>query len=305
MRVIAMVSTYKRPGVLAGCLRRIRKQTHPLDAIVVVDTAGDPETAQVVRNFAPVVHLRCHNDPYEAINAGMTKALDMGFDWLWVMDSDAWPRPDTLETMLKWARSMPDAQALVPVKKAGSRLITGVQWIPGKVPMRDIALPREPIRVDTAGWMANLLSRSWVQKVGLTTGEFFFGMGDLEYLLRGSLMGLNVYLIPEAVVDVAWLRDRLRRPVAGFPVRPRHYWYLKARNYTYFLLRLTKRPGAFLYYTGGLIKDWIKALHTLILSGESYPLSSLIWQSFGYGVGLIWSVSNELPGKRKGFDLGN
>src|SRR4051794_14082867 len=113
-RVVAVVVTHNRKELLLSCLEALAQQRSPVAAVVIVDTASTDGTADALRSAGvagrlPVrlVRLARNGGGAEGFHYGIAAALEQRSDWLWLMDDDCEPRPDTLEQLL---RSRPAGQ---------------------------------------------------------------------------------------------------------------------------------------------------------------------------------------------------
>src|SRR5688500_13373643 len=97
--VSAVVLTYNRKALLAECLRALLAQTLPVDRVLVVDNASTDGTEELLRAeglLERVAYLRLERNLGSSggFNRGVAAAREGGWDWLWIMDDDAEPRPD-------------------------------------------------------------------------------------------------------------------------------------------------------------------------------------------------------------------
>jgi rhamnopyranosyl-N-acetylglucosaminyl-diphospho-decaprenol beta-1,3/1,4-galactofuranosyltransferase len=105
--VVAVVVTHRRPQLLAESLAVLAAQTRPLDSVVVVDNAADPETAAVVAAAdVATTYLASHRNLGGAggFALGMLTALTQGAAWVWCADDDGRPADEkVLATLLACA----------------------------------------------------------------------------------------------------------------------------------------------------------------------------------------------------------
>lgn len=193
----AVVVTYKRAALLAGCLRAVQEQTRPPDHVVVVDNASTDGTAEMVEADFPAVELlRMERNEGGAggFAAGLERGAQTGAAWLWVMDDDTHPAGDALERLLD------GASAAAPVEPA--LLASRVVWRDGELHPMNVPVPREltarellrleragvlrgglvPIRM--ASFVSVAISREAVEAHGLPRREFFTWADDTEYTAR-------------------------------------------------------------------------------------------------------------------------
>ena len=94
-RVAAVMWTYGRSDVAEQCVRALLAQTHPLEQIIVVDSASPDDTAERLRatfgDRITVLELADNLGPGAAIAAGV-RALGAGRpDDVWLVEDDSRP----------------------------------------------------------------------------------------------------------------------------------------------------------------------------------------------------------------------
>ncbi|WP_347057880.1 glycosyltransferase family 2 protein [Blastococcus sp. HT6-30] len=107
-KVVAVVVTRHRQGLLAQSLAALSAQSRPVDHVVVVDNGPDQPAEDVVRaSGLPVTYLPSARNLGGAggFALGMLQALALGADWVWCADDDGRPADETvLGTLLASAR---------------------------------------------------------------------------------------------------------------------------------------------------------------------------------------------------------
>lgn len=100
-KVIAVVVTYNRQALLAECIEALRNQSHPLDAILVVNNGSTDNTADWLQQQSDVVFISQNNvGSSGGFSTGINWAYENGYSWIWCMDDDGYPRADALENLL-------------------------------------------------------------------------------------------------------------------------------------------------------------------------------------------------------------
>ena len=99
MKITAIVPTYRRPKDLARCLEAFKKQTRPVDELLVIVRDTDAETWAFLETFNPQL-LPLHTLKVRV--PGVVAAMNVGLDAasgeiLAFTDDDAAPHPDWLE----------------------------------------------------------------------------------------------------------------------------------------------------------------------------------------------------------------
>lgn len=202
--VCAVVLTYNRPALLRVCLGHLLAQTRPPDEILVVDNASTDDTVEMLARDFPgvrVLALPVNVGAAGGFEAGMARAYAAGFDWLWLMDDDAYPQPDALERLLAPPQGGP-AAVRVPLPRGERGEFYGLwHWDRG----RAISLEPESLgsgsTVPLFAFIGPLVSRSVVERIGLPYGDYFIDTFDLEYGMRLQQAGLRAALVPGSVID--------------------------------------------------------------------------------------------------------
>lgn len=105
--VVGVVVTHKRRELLAESLKVLSAQDRPLDHLVVVDNAAEPEVGELVASQPiPTTYLPSQHNLGGAggFALGMLHALALGADWVWCADDDGRPEgPQVLSTLLSCA----------------------------------------------------------------------------------------------------------------------------------------------------------------------------------------------------------
>ena len=127
-RIAAIVVTYNRKWLLGECLDSLLRQSHPLDALYIIDNtstdgtyeylldrgfispaASPHETVRLVASSespdqrVEVHYIRMPDNVGGAggFAEGMERAAGAGFDWLWLMDDDVLAAPDALDVLAR------------------------------------------------------------------------------------------------------------------------------------------------------------------------------------------------------------
>lgn len=243
-RVVAVVVAYNRRETLRSCLECLKSQTRPLDHILVVDNASTDGTREMLLSEFPDIEtlfLESNSGGAGGFHAGLKRALEGGFEWLWIMDDDVRPAPDALEQV--WQKRQPNS-VMVPMQQDDFGRLYGLHVWNGRgiEVTEEIVEGKRPVEGDYLFAFAGpILSREVVRKVGLPRADFFIWFDDWEYSLRVLASGGRVIAVTNAI---------LKHDVGGKPAKRRFFgrtitritpapWklYYGARNMLFVLLR--------------------------------------------------------------------
>lgn len=237
MRIVAVVVTRDRPQLLQQVLAALQCQHRAPDRIVVVDNGGGPETCAVLARRPGLEVLRpgANLGGAGGFALGMRHALAGACDWIWLLDDDAVPRPDTLQRLANALASpaagveAPGAVAPAVVEFGALALAHRRRYHLSSGIERAIAPAhycRAAVPVDTASFVGLLVSARAAACCGLPDAALFLSYDDTDYCLRLRRAGWPLWLVPGSIVD--HLRPPAGRMRAG-PIGPRHYYNLRNR----------------------------------------------------------------------------
>lgn len=206
-RVLAVVVTYNAMRWADRCLGSLlRSSLKP--AVLVVDNGSSDGTREHVRSAFPEVRLECRpeNPGFGAANnIGLRMALEEGFDFVYLMNQDAWVEEDTLELLA--AAHRPEFGVLSPVQNTaeGAPDANFQRWCgsslrragaqPGKTSPDAVPGIVEVPFVMAAHW---LVSRGALRKVGGFSPAFRQYGEDDNYIDRLHWHGFSCGVVPAA-----------------------------------------------------------------------------------------------------------
>ena len=195
--VCAVVVTYNRLDLLKKCIDAVKKQMFSCDLFVVNNHSTDNTEEYLYENGISHICLETNTGGAGGFNIGIRKAVEMGYDCVWLMDDDCIPREDALEKLMN----------------AGDRLnheygflASRVLWIDGNEhsmnKINDAKHYSQDIYLTKQATFVSLLIRSdIIRKVGLPIKEFFIWGDDIEYTRRISIRNrIPCYYVKNSVV---------------------------------------------------------------------------------------------------------
>jgi len=100
-KVIAVVVTYNRMALLSECIAALRKQSRPLDAILIVNNGSTDSTEEWLLQQKDIHFITQKNvGSSGGFSTGINWAYANGYSWIWCMDDDGYPKEDALEHLL-------------------------------------------------------------------------------------------------------------------------------------------------------------------------------------------------------------
>jgi rhamnopyranosyl-N-acetylglucosaminyl-diphospho-decaprenol beta-1,3/1,4-galactofuranosyltransferase len=237
-RIAAVVVTYNRRALLLQCLQALVAQSHPPDAIYIIDNGSSDGTAAHLalhgfistRPGKPNAFFRDHTrisagtpEPLEidlyyirfpenrgatcGFSEGMKYACDSGYNWIWLMDDDSYPDKDALRNLAPFL-SGPDTAAVAPAVKGPDGTLSLVHrgmlnfrhiFPRIQTPLEEDLYRRGPVSIESASFVGLLVSAKSVKESGYPKSDFFLTNDDIEYCIRLSKTG-KIILVPASIM---------------------------------------------------------------------------------------------------------
>ena len=196
--VAALLVTYNRKNLLKTALESLINQTKKLSKIIVVDNASTDGTKEFLQGYSErhkeIEHLRLEENIGGAggFYIGLKKLVcDGKYDWIWMMDDDAVPSRNALETLLSFYESLPERTR----RKIGvlqNRRVHDRDWFErndGK------HFPLRGRKRYFGTFVGFLVKTSVVERVGFPRRDFFIYGDDVEYGFRIRKSGFEMLTI--------------------------------------------------------------------------------------------------------------
>ena len=235
-KTIAVIVTYNRLELLKEGLAALLAQSTPCD-ILIVDNASTDETPQWAGEFAAShANVRYENTGANlggagGFNYGMRRGVELGYDYVWIMDDDAIAQPTALEELMKTdallrgkmsAQGQDQARVQDPAQPQQAAppygfLASVVYWTDHTLCemnrqrtkthyllLEDVqkALKKEAlIPIETATFVSLLIPKETILAVGLPIKEFFIWSDDVEYTVRITIRHkMPAYIVPQSAI---------------------------------------------------------------------------------------------------------
>ncbi len=212
-KIAAVVVTYNRKDLLLECLSCLQNQNFSdasqacetsLD-ILVIDNASTDGTSKALKPLANTKQILYFNTGSNlggagGFNYGMRKAVELGYDYVWVMDDDCMPHEDTLLGFLN---------ADTELDGEYGYLSSVCRWIDGSICTMNTQ--RHPLTknitdfspdiqlVTLASFVSLFVPARIIKELGLPIKDFFIWSDDWEFTRRISRK-FPCYLVGKSVV---------------------------------------------------------------------------------------------------------
>lgn len=191
--VVAIVVTYNRKEMLLRCIEHLLSLQNSQADVLIIDNAGTDGTPDALRSLIDTNKIIYCNTGANLGGAGgfqfgMIEALKRGYKYLWLMDDDVFPEPDSLEELLKADRELAGKYGFlsgIARWTDGSPCKMNIQKTGLKKTIDDYTSPTVPVIMAT--FVSFFVKAETVLEVGLPIKEFFIWADDLEYSRRISL----------------------------------------------------------------------------------------------------------------------
>lgn len=211
--VAVVIVTFNRADLLTRMLDGLVAQTHPPDAVYVIDNASADHTREVLaRDDLP---LRLTHSPDNlggagGFHLGVQQAYDAGFDRIWLVDDDVVPAPDCLALLMAedeaCLMSVREDTAGHLVEKAATRFdLRNPLAIKPKTGMVETdygtraAMPAR-VELQNVAFEGFMLRRAVVDAIGLPDPSYFIFYDDVDYAIRARRAGFRIWAIRDAVL---------------------------------------------------------------------------------------------------------
>lgn len=280
------------------CLKRAVRAalSEPLADLLVVDNASTDGTREWLSAQADFDVLETGGNLGGAggFAAGMRRAYDRGYEWLWVMDDDVMPLPGGAAVLLKYGEIAPSVQ---PTKLDAKGRVFEFEGLIHPKSFRRSRLThakvfggRDWVECTTANFEGMFIHRRVIDAVGFPEAEFFLAWDDAYYGWKVSRRMKNIY-VREACVRKQF--DKEAVVIGGKRLFSSTLFgrFFHLRNFMR-VIRL-ERLGARAYLQYGY--EWTKAaVLTVFLEGD---VRGVIWLVRAAAIG--WSGKDLAPSTRR------
>lgn len=280
-KVVAVIVTYNRIAMLRQCIYHLQHQSVPCD-ILVIDNAGTDGTAEYMQQIQGknILYQNTGKNLGGAggFNYGICKAVELGYEYIWLMDDDCLAEEHALKFLLRADDALGGNYGWLSSKCFWTNSTLCPMNLQRKTPYKAIRdFSQEFVPAQMASFVSLFFKIETVKQYGLPIKEFFIWTDDWEYTRRIS-RNMPCYMVNSSHVVHAMKNNTVVNIATDSIERlPRYRYFYRNDVYLY------RREG---------IKGWIwlfaKDLwHSVqvILRGKDIRMKlKIIWSSAWEGV---------------------
>lgn len=274
VRVWCVMASHNRRSTTLNCLHSVFAQhidDVDLRVLVVDDGSSDGTSEAIEQRYPEVLIVPGTGSLYwgGAMRLGIARALDLGADFIWMVNDDVEFDEDALERQLTIARSSPGTWVVGATRQPGSHQTTYSGFVQHgrirpRLSMVEPTATTQPITVGTANSL--LVTADDYAALGGIDPHFPHAYGDLDLTRRASKAGRQLVLAPRHVGTCAanplprWtdrhapLADRIRDLHSLGQRPPRRAARYIFRHYGIHGVPLFLRPYAV------IVTSWVRAM---------------------------------------------
>lgn len=204
-KVIAVVVTYNRKELLKEAIEALLNQEYNNCDILIVDNASTDGTREYIDELLKDARVHYENTGANlggagGFNFGMRKAVEMGCDFVWVMDDDCIVHKDSLTELLNADKKLNGNYGFLSSKVLWKDNSICKMNIPKKTFSTWLKEFDKPIQeIAMASFVSLFVKTDIIKEMGLPIKEFFIWTDDWEFTRRISRK-YKCYFISNSIV---------------------------------------------------------------------------------------------------------
>lgn len=246
MKIGVVIVTHNRLEKLKKCLTSYDAQSYSPEFIVVINNASTDGTREYLDSWKQetatvkrvVVHSSSNLGGSGGFCAGISDALKMESDWIWLADDDAYPEPTCLEELVYFHNDLKicerekivalcgrvnDKNGLSPLHRR--RLYKRTMHIK-EIPIKLCEYENRSFDLDIFSFVGTMIKTEVVKRIGLPRDDYFICYDDSEYALRIGKEGI-ITCVTNALIFHDSLENTLQRRSW------KNYYMFRNKLYTY------------------------------------------------------------------------
>lgn len=199
--VAAIVVTYNRKALLAKCIEKLQAQTKTLDILIIDNASTDGTESLFDKEIENIYYYNTGSNLGGAggFSYGIKKAVEQGYDYLWILDDDTLPTPTALEELLRKDLELNGEYGFLSSKVLWKDESICTMNIQKMTKWKQLKKFDDESSIQYASFVSLFIKATKVREVGLPYKEFFIWADDWEYTRRISKTE-KCYYVPKSIV---------------------------------------------------------------------------------------------------------
>lgn len=211
--IAVVIVTFNRLFLLKDCVKTLQSQTRKLDAIIVVNNGSTDGTKEWLDSQADLITYNQENlGGSGGFYRGMKEAVELGYEWIWIVDDDAFPENVCLEKLSDAIIKDSTIKVIAPLVVEDGNIN---ELHRGRFNNKGFNFPiiQQPIlnteilnsngniiEIDFISFIGMLIHKKVIDKIGLPRTDYFIFHDDVEYSLRIKKAGIKLSLLPTTCI---------------------------------------------------------------------------------------------------------
>ncbi|MFZ0034392.1 MAG: glycosyltransferase family 2 protein [Sedimentisphaerales bacterium] len=193
------------------CLQSLAKASYSNYKIIIIDNGSENKQEARIKIQDPCIVLITNPDNVGfavACNQGIEKLLELGADYVLLLNNDTTVAPDFLEHLIEYAAKNTNTVVSPKILYAGTPIIQnlggrmfplagGTIHIGNGKPSENFKKPLSP---DLLSGCAMLIPKNIIKKVGLMNPIYFAYYEDTDWCTRAKSAGYKLVVVPASVI---------------------------------------------------------------------------------------------------------
>ena len=130
VKVLVIIVTYNAMEWIDRCINSILRSSVSSDIYLIDNGSTDGTQEYILHNYPQVIFVQSiSNQGFgQANNLGLRYALECNYDYVYLLNQDAWVMPDTLEKLIVINQKKPEYGVLSPFQLQGNALNMDVNF---------------------------------------------------------------------------------------------------------------------------------------------------------------------------------
>lgn len=300
-KIIALVVTYNRKKLLQENIEALLAQKYSEFDILIVDNASTDGTKEFMDSYKENKRIIYENTGANLGGAGgfhygLKKAVELGYDYCWLMDDDTIPKENSLEVFVEKSKE---------INNEFSYLCSYVEWIDGTpCKMNQVIADRlwfdeaeklhssRMLKSKSCTFVSVFINLEITKKVGLPVRQMFIYGDDHEYTTRLSKEKPGYFVFDSVVVHKMGSNQGYQ--IEDIPQERISRYFYDSRNRLY----RAKKEG--LREIIGYFYWFITSFGKILVKSKNKKLYRMWVILKGFGAGLFFNPKIEFAEKREG-----